>query len=75
MDIKYDRNRVQEKLEALIDPNYNPVEEDKNKRKAFVSKAEAYQLRYSDEVVLTPLLIEDSKDYDTAPYECAFSFT
>ena len=63
MDIKYDRNRVQEKLEALIDPNYNPVEEDKHKRKAFVSKAEAYQLRYSDEVVLTPLLIEDSKDY------------
>lgn len=63
MDIKFDRNRVQEKLEAFIDPNYNPLEEDKNKRKAFVSKAETYQLRYSDEAALTPLLIEDSKDY------------
>ena len=63
MDIEFDRNRVQEKLEWIIDPNYSPIEEDKNKRKAFASKAEAYKLQNSDEAVLLTLLKEDSKDY------------
>ena len=63
VEIEFDRNRVQEKLEKIIDPNYSPTEEDKNKRKAFVSKAETYKLQNSDEAVLLTLLQEDSKDY------------
>lgn len=63
MDINYNRNRVQVFFENVVDPNYDPLEEDKEKRKAFQKIAESHILTTYEMTQIEPLLIQDANDY------------
>lgn len=63
MDIKFNRNRAQSYLENAIDPNYDPTETDKEKKKSFQQSAKNYILTQLDVIQIKELLNHDANDY------------
>lgn len=62
MDIKFERNRIQEYLEKVIDPNFTSFD-DKAKNNQFKMKAERYILNAVDESKMESLIKKDAEDY------------
>lgn len=63
MATSFKRNRTQEYIESEIDPTYDPLDDDRSKRKAFQQKSELFMFSTCQKINIRSYLEQDAYDY------------